>query len=121
WGLRWDFNRLVEGHDVDFIRSTLPNVGGITELMKVEAICETHAVGIVPHFTGPVATAALVNCLSTFSGPVLMEYNYGGRPLDYLPPCLEFKNGKAVANERPRLGGSPDLNRTTRSHPATEP
>ena len=53
WGLKWDFNRLVESHDVDFIRSTLPNVGGITEMMKVAAICETHAVGIIPHFTGP--------------------------------------------------------------------
>ena len=28
WGLKWDFNRLVESHDVDFIRSTLPNAGG---------------------------------------------------------------------------------------------
>ena len=46
WGLKWDFNRLVENHDIDFIRSTLPNVGGITEMMKVAAICETHAVGI---------------------------------------------------------------------------
>ena len=104
WGLKWDFNRLVENHDVDFIRSTLPNVGGITEMMKVAAICETHAVGIVPHFTGPIATAALVNCLSTFSGPVLMEYNYGGRPIDYLPECLDFKNGKAYTNQRPGLG-----------------
>ena len=107
WGLKWDFNRLVENHDVDFVRSTLPNVGGITEMMKVAALCETHAVGIVPHFTGPIATAALVNCLSTFSGPVLMEYNYGGRPIDYLPECLDFKNGKAFTNERPGLGVTP--------------
>ena len=73
-------------------------------MMKVAAICETHAVGIIPHFTGPIATAALVNCLSTFSGPVLMEYNYGGRPIDYLPECLDFKNGKAYTNQRPGLG-----------------
>jgi galactonate dehydratase len=33
----------------------------------------------VPHFTGPISTAALANCLGTFSGPVLMEYNYGGK------------------------------------------
>jgi L-alanine-DL-glutamate epimerase-like enolase superfamily enzyme len=46
------------GRAFDCIRSTLPNVGGITEMMKVAAICETHAVGIVPHFTGPIATAA---------------------------------------------------------------
>ena len=61
WGNRWDFNKLVENHDIDYVRATLPNVGGITEMMKIAAICETHFVGIVPHFTGPIATAALVN------------------------------------------------------------
>jgi galactonate dehydratase len=65
WGNRWDFNPLVERHDIDFVRATLPNVGGVTEIMKIAAICETHFIGIVPHFTGPIATAALVNCLGT--------------------------------------------------------
>src|SRR5687768_11316351 len=121
WGLKWDFNRLVENHDVDFIRSTLPNVGGITEMMKAAAICETHAVGIIPHFTGPIATAGLVNCLSTFSGPVLMEYNFGGRPIDYLPECLDFKNGKAYTNQRPGLGVTADMSRLTMIAEVTEP
>ena len=104
WGNRWDFNKLVENHDIDYVRATLPNVGGITEMMKIAAICETHFVGIVPHFTGPIATAALVNCLGTFSGPVLMEYNYEGRTLPHLPVCLDFKNGKLYPNDRPGLG-----------------
>jgi galactonate dehydratase len=121
WGLRWDFNRLVESHDVDFVRSTLPNVGGITEMMKVAAICETHAVGIVPHFTGPIATAALVNCLSTFPGPLMLEYNHGGRAIDYLPECLDFKSGKAYVNERPGLGVTADLKRLTQIGEVTEP
>lgn len=121
WGLRWDFNRLVEAHDVDFIRATLPNVGGITEFMKAAAICETHAVGIVPHFTGPIATAALVNCLITYPGQVMLEYNYGGRPIDYLPECLDFKNGKAYANERPGLGVTADMSRLTQIGEVTEP
>src|SRR5579875_2744760 len=103
WGNRWDFNKLVEDHSLDYVRATLPNVGGITEMMKIAAICETHFVGIIPHFTGPIATAALVNCLGTFSGPLLMEYNYGGRTLSYLPECLDFKNGKLYANDRPGL------------------
>ncbi|HYW45807.1 MAG TPA: mandelate racemase/muconate lactonizing enzyme family protein, partial [Bryobacteraceae bacterium] len=108
WGNRWDFNRLVENHDLDYIRATLPNVGGITEMMKVAALCETHSVGIVPHFTGPISTAALVGCLSTFSGPVIFEYNYGGRPIPYLPECLDFKAGKAYTNDRPGLGVTAD-------------
>lgn len=109
WGNRWDFNKLVEAHDIDFVRATLPNVGGITEMMKIAAICETHFVGMVPHFTGPIATAALVNSLGTFSGPVLMEYNYQGADLPYLPQCLDFKDGKLYPNDRPGLGVELDM------------
>jgi len=109
WGNRWDFNKLVEHHDIDFVRATLPNVGGITEMMKIAAICETHFVGIVPHFTGPISTAALVNSLGTFSGPVLMEYNFQGRTLPHLPVCLDFKAGKLYPNDRPGLGVEVDF------------
>ncbi|HKD10401.1 MAG TPA: mandelate racemase/muconate lactonizing enzyme family protein [Bryobacteraceae bacterium] len=113
WGNRWDFNRLVENHDIDYVRATLPNVGGITEMMKIAALCETHFIGIVPHFTGPIATAALVNCLSTYSGPVLMEYNFGGRTLPHLPVCLDFKEGKLYPNDRPGLGVELDMKQLT--------
>ena len=90
-------------------------------------MCETHAVGIVPHFTGPIATAALVNCLSTFPGPLMMEYNFGGRPIDYLPECLDWKDGKAYTNQRPGLGVTLDLTKVkqvgeiTGSRPAAHP
>ncbi len=121
WGNRWDFNVLVEHHDIDFVRCTLPNVGGITEMMKIAAICETHFVGIVPHFTGPIATAALVNSLGTFSGPVLMEYNFQGRTMPHLPVCLDFKNGKLYPNDRPGLGVELDYKYLTQIAEITEP
>lgn len=121
WGNRWDFNRLIENHDIDYLRATLPNVGGITEMKKIAALCETHFVGMVPHFTGPIATAALVNCLSTFSGPVLMEYNYQGRELPYLKQCLDFKDGKLYPNERPGLGVELDYAHLTKLAEFTEP
>jgi galactonate dehydratase len=108
WGNRWDFNQLVENHDIDYVRATLPNVGGITEMMKIAAICETHTVGIIPHFTGPIATAALAGCLCTFSGPLLMEYNYGANKIDYLPVVFDFKDGKLWPNDRPGLGAELD-------------
>ena len=113
WGNRWDFNRLVEEHDIDWMRATLPNVGGITEMMKVAAICETHFVGIVPHFTGPIATAALVNSVGTYSGPLLMEYGFSGKTLPHLPVCLDFKNGKLYPNDRPGLGVEFDASKCT--------
>ena len=113
WGNRWDFNGLVENHGIDYVRATLPNVGGITEMMKIAAICETHFVGIVPHFTGPIATAALVNSLGTFSGPLLMEYGWAGREMPHLPVCLDFKNGKLYPNDRPGLGVELDMSKLT--------
>lgn len=121
WGNRWDFNKLVENHDIDYVRATLPNVGGITEMMKIAAICETHFVGIVPHFTGPIATAALVNSLGTFPGPVLMEYNFQGKTLPHLPVCLDFKNGKLYPNERPGLGVELDMRQLKLITEVTQP
>ncbi len=121
WGNRWDFNKLVENHSLDYIRATLPNVGGITEMMKIAAICETHFVGIVPHFTGPIATAALVNSLGTFSGPVLMEYNFEGKTFPYLPVCLDFRNGKLYPNERPGLGVELDMKHLKQVAEFTQP
>lgn len=109
WGYRWEFNKLIENHEIDYVRATLPNVGGITEMLKIAALCETHFIGIVPHFTGPIATAALVNTLGTFSGPVLMEYNFQGKTLPHLPVCLDFRNGKLYPNNRPGLGVEVDL------------
>jgi galactonate dehydratase len=110
WGQRYDFYKLVENGDIDYIRATLPNVGGITEMLKVMALCETHAVGIIPHFTGPIATAALIHTLSTFSGPVMMEAATAARPApSYLPELLDFRQGKMYPNDRPGLGVTLDV------------
>ena len=120
WGWRWDFNKLVENHDIDFNRCTLPNVGGITEYLKILALCETHAVGMVPHFTGPVATAALVHCLATYPGSVMFEYNYGDRKIPYLPEYTDFKAGKLYAPDRPGLGVTIDTKPLTQIGEVTQ-
>jgi len=53
YGVKWEMSPLIEQNLIDFARCTVPNVGGITEYMKIAALCETHDIGIVPHFTGP--------------------------------------------------------------------
>ncbi len=121
WGQRWDFNKLVENHDLDYLRVTLPNVGGITEMLKIAAMCETHFVGIVPHFTGPLSTAALVHVLGVYSGPVLFEYNYGSRTIPHMPVCVDFKNGKVWPNDRPGLGVELDMKQLKMISEVTQP
>ncbi|MGO8735053.1 MAG: mandelate racemase/muconate lactonizing enzyme family protein [Terriglobia bacterium] len=105
FGSRWDVSPLIEQQLIDYARVTLPNVGGITEYMKILALCETHYVGLIPHFTGPVAEAALVHACGVFSGPVLMEMTGEGKAsYPHLPEWYDFRNGKMWPNRRPGLG-----------------
>ena len=109
FGSKWDVNELIEQQLIDYARVTLPNVGGITEYMKIQALCETHYVGLIPHFTGPVSEAALVHACSVFPGPVLMEMTGEGRhEYPHLPECYDFRNGKMWPNRRPGLGVTVD-------------
>ncbi|HNY40481.1 MAG TPA: mandelate racemase/muconate lactonizing enzyme family protein [Bryobacteraceae bacterium] len=105
FGDRWDINELIENRLIDYSRVSLPNCGGITEFMKHAAICETHYVGLVPHFTGPVSEAALAHCCAVFSGPVLMEMRGNGSlPATYLANSFDFRDRKIWPNSRPGLG-----------------
>ena len=103
---RWDINELIEQHLIDYNRISIPNCGGITEYAKLAAMCETHYVGLTPHFTGPVAEAALVHVCTAFSGPVMMELAGLYKPdgIAYLPKVVDYKDGKLWPNERPGLG-----------------
>jgi len=105
FGYRWDVNRLIEERLIDYSRVSIPNDGGITEYSKIAALCETHYVGLIPHFTGPVAEAALAHVCATFSGPVLMEMLGAGPAREpHLPVSYDFRNGKVWPNRRPGLG-----------------
>jgi L-alanine-DL-glutamate epimerase-like enolase superfamily enzyme len=105
FGDRWDVNELVEKHLIDYARVTLPNVGGITEFIKIAALCETHYVGMVPHFTGPVALAALVHVLCALPVPAVMEIagDSPKRPA-HLPQGSTFHDGKLWPEARAGLG-----------------
>lgn len=105
FGAKWDVNELVEANLIDYARVTVPNVGGVTEFLKIAALCETHYVGLIPHFTGPISEAALVHLCGSFSGPALMEMlPRATTGYDYLPQAFDFKTGKLWLNDRPGLG-----------------
>ncbi len=105
FGDRWEINELIEQHLIDYARVTIPNCGGITEFMKLAALCETHYVGMVPHFTGAVAIAALAHTLGVFPGPALMEMRGDGSwDIPHLPTKFDFHDGRLWPNQRPGLG-----------------
>jgi galactonate dehydratase len=121
YGDKWDFHELVEADLFDHSRVTIPNCGGITEFMKICAMTETHYIGIIPHFTGPIATSALVNVCSTYPGPVLMEAQSSvKRDIPHLPLNYEFREGKMWPNDRPGLGVEVDLTKIELTAEVTE-
>lgn len=105
YGDRWDIHELIEAHVIDYARVTLPNTGGVTEFLKIAALCETHSVGLVPHFTGPISLAAVVHVLCSVPVPVLMEIAGPSpkRPSHLLSGC-DFHDGKLWPVDQPGLG-----------------
>jgi len=112
YGVKWEIAPLIEQNLIDFARCTVPNVGGITEYMKIAALAETHYCGLIPHFTGPIGETALVHCLTATSVIALMEMTGAGRqPWPYLPQAYDFHNGKLWPNQRPGLGVTLDTSK----------
>ncbi len=105
YGNRWDISELVESHLIDYARITVPNTGGITEFLKAANICETHFVGLIPHFTGPISEAAMVHLCGIFPGTALMEMlGKGDRSWPYLLQGYDFRKGRMYPVARPGLG-----------------
>jgi galactonate dehydratase len=110
---------LVERELIDFLRSTIPNVGGITAFRKLGALCEAHGVAMVPHFTAPIATAAVVHALFAYGGQAMNEVLRPALP-PYLKEAYVLKDGKMYRNEHPGLGVVVDESRLTAVASITE-
>ena len=94
---------LVEENLIDWLRCSMPNVGGITPFKKIAALCEMHSVGLVPHFTAPLATAAVAHALFSCSGKIINEMNRTAVP-DYVVEGFDLRDGKLWPVERPGIG-----------------
>ena len=116
FGDRWDTNTFIEKHLIDYTRVTLPNSGGISEFKKIASMCETHYIGMIPHFTGPLGVAALVHTLGSSSPTRCMIELAGGEPEKppyYNEDYVHFKQGKLYLNPSPGLGVKFDPKKAT--------
>jgi L-alanine-DL-glutamate epimerase-like enolase superfamily enzyme len=116
FGDRWDINEFIENELIDYSRVTLPNTGGISEFVKIAALCETHYIGMIPHFTGPLSTASLVHVLGASSPARCMMELAGGeveKPAYFDDDYIHFQNGKLYLNPNPGLGVKFDPKKAT--------
>jgi L-alanine-DL-glutamate epimerase-like enolase superfamily enzyme len=110
---------LVEQGLIDYLRTSIPNCGGITAYRKLATLCEAHSVGMVPHFTPPIGTAAVIHSVLPFPGVVVNEVFRPELPA-YLPEGYVFRNGKVYPSDRPGLGVVLDMNRVNQVAEFTE-
>jgi L-alanine-DL-glutamate epimerase-like enolase superfamily enzyme len=115
-----DLRELIEEQLIDYARVRIPNEGGISEYMKIAAMCETHFAGLSPEGTGPISTAAEVHVAAATNVPFLLQVGGAGtRP--YLPQSYDFRQGKVYVNERPGLGVEFDPKEATLITEVTRP
>ena len=73
-----DFDRLLTQAHVDYILPDVKHVGGISGLKKIATLAAARNVMITPHNpSGPVATAASVQCMASVPNFAILEYAWG--------------------------------------------
>ena len=91
-----DFERLLKVGNVDYILPDVKHVGGLLGLKKIATLAETTNVKVTPHNpSGPVATAASVQCMASIQNFGILEYAWG--EVDWrrklVEPPEEIKDG----------------------------
>ena len=73
-----DFDRLLAQTHVDYILPDVKHVGGISGLKKIATLAASRNVMVTPHNpSGPVATAASVQCMASVPNFAILEYAWG--------------------------------------------
>ncbi len=72
------FHRLLRARVTDYILPDVKHVGGIFALRKIAAMAQAADVLVTPHNpSGPVATAASVQCMAGVPNFAILEYAWG--------------------------------------------
>ena len=72
------FEQLLSRAHVDYILPDVKHVGGISGLKKIATLAAAHNVAVTPHNpSGPVATAASVQCMASVPNFAILEYAWG--------------------------------------------
>ncbi|HEY0523063.1 MAG TPA: mandelate racemase/muconate lactonizing enzyme family protein [Stellaceae bacterium] len=104
-----DFRRLFAAGAIDIAQPSVTKIGGITEMRKIIALAEAHAVRLVPHcaYFGPGLLASL-HLAATLPGPAApFERLYVDLETSPLAPWTEAMNGKMRVPQGPGLGCDP--------------
>ena len=102
-----DFDRLLRQTEVDYILPDVKHVGGISGLKKIATLAAARNVMVTPHNpSGPVATAASVQCMASVPNFAILEYAWGEVEwrASLVSPPEKIVNGFIEVPDQPGLG-----------------
>lgn len=102
-----DFDRLLTQTHVDYILPDVKHVGGLSGLKKIAILAAARNVSITPHNpSGPVATAASVQCMASVPNFAILEYAWGEVEwrASLTEPPEKIVNGSIEVPDRAGLG-----------------
>ena len=102
-----DFDRLITEAHVDYILPDVKHVGGISGLKKIATLAAARNVMVTPHNpSGPVATAASVQCMASVPNFAILEYAWGEVEwrAELTEPPEKISNGSIDIPDRAGLG-----------------
>ena len=102
-----DFDRLLRQTEVNYILPDVKHVGGISGLKKIATLAAARNVMVTPHNpSGPVATAASVQCMASVPNFAILEYAWGEVEwrASLVSPPEKIVNGFIEVPDRPGLG-----------------
>jgi len=104
---RFDFRDLLELRAVDILQPDLSIAGGITETMRIEALCAAWQVRFAAHIWGGATTfAAGLHVSAAATSSFILEYSVGANPMLHELAVEDFiaTDGHIDIPDRPGLG-----------------
>ena len=104
---RFDFRDLVEHRSADILQPDLSIAGGITETMRIEALCSAWQLRFAAHIWGGATTfAAGLHVSAAVSSAFILEYSLGANPMLHELALEDFtvEDGMIEIPDRPGLG-----------------
>jgi L-alanine-DL-glutamate epimerase-like enolase superfamily enzyme len=81
WTTAEAFRRALEGDVLDFAAPDVSMAGGLTELRRIAAVCDTYGVPLAPHNLGsPIATVAGAHLCAAVPTLYSLEFRGGDAP-----------------------------------------
>jgi L-alanine-DL-glutamate epimerase-like enolase superfamily enzyme len=104
---RFAFRDILALRAADILQPDLSIAGGITETMRIEALCAAHQVRFAAHIWGGATTfAAGLHCSAAATSSFILEYSVGANPMLHGLAVEDFRveDGHIEIPDRPGLG-----------------